>query len=214
MRKLTIVSNAIGDPGAKHLADVLRVKTTLTNLSLNSTNIGDGGAAHLAGVLKVNATLTNLTLRKNGIRPEGFRHIADALRSNATLVRLDLLDNSVDGKTHMLMQEVWALAAHRHDRYDHGTRPCTAAAVVRLSTLAPIAAQHGNTTNSNQQIISFLKLPLPGPTPDRRSIGTRVERAQASAADQGTQQAMGDAALRPAQLPDQSEARLNPYHYQ
>ncbi|KAJ1617845.1 hypothetical protein T492DRAFT_917332 [Pavlovales sp. CCMP2436] len=51
--------------------------------------------------------------------------------------------------------------------------------LARLSALAPIAAQRGNTTNSNQQIISLTVLAR---AHYRRSIGTRGG-AQASAAD-------------------------------
>ncbi|KAJ1635837.1 hypothetical protein T492DRAFT_862669 [Pavlovales sp. CCMP2436] len=51
--------------------------------------------------------------------------------------------------------------------------------LARLSALAPIAAQRGNTTNSNQQIISLNAL---AQAHYRRSIGTRGG-AQASAAD-------------------------------
>ncbi|KAJ1619709.1 kinase-like domain-containing protein [Pavlovales sp. CCMP2436] len=51
--------------------------------------------------------------------------------------------------------------------------------LARLSALAPIAAQRGNTTNSNQQIISLNALAR---AHYRRSIGTRGG-AQASAAD-------------------------------
>ncbi|KAJ1621810.1 hypothetical protein T492DRAFT_886272 [Pavlovales sp. CCMP2436] len=51
--------------------------------------------------------------------------------------------------------------------------------LARLSALAPIAAQRGNTTNSNQQIISLNALAR---AHYRRSIGTR-SGAQASAAD-------------------------------
>ncbi|KAJ1627359.1 hypothetical protein T492DRAFT_876842 [Pavlovales sp. CCMP2436] len=43
--------------------------------------------------------------------------------------------------------------------------------LARLSALAPIAAQRGNTTNSNQQIISLNALAR---AHYRRSIGTRV----------------------------------------
>ncbi|KAJ1634789.1 hypothetical protein T492DRAFT_864430 [Pavlovales sp. CCMP2436] len=51
--------------------------------------------------------------------------------------------------------------------------------LTRLSALAPIAAQRGNTTNSNQQIISLTALAR---AHYRRSIGTRGG-AQASAAN-------------------------------
>ncbi|KAJ1637283.1 hypothetical protein T492DRAFT_860366 [Pavlovales sp. CCMP2436] len=51
--------------------------------------------------------------------------------------------------------------------------------LARLSALAPIAAQRGNTTNSNQQIISLNALAR---AHYRRSIGT-CGGAQASAAD-------------------------------
>ncbi|KAJ1630255.1 hypothetical protein T492DRAFT_872000 [Pavlovales sp. CCMP2436] len=51
--------------------------------------------------------------------------------------------------------------------------------LARLSALAPIAAQRGNTTNSNQQIISLNALAR---AHYRRSIGTRGG-TQASAAD-------------------------------
>ncbi|KAJ1638425.1 hypothetical protein T492DRAFT_858395 [Pavlovales sp. CCMP2436] len=51
--------------------------------------------------------------------------------------------------------------------------------LARLSALAPIAAQRGNTTNSNQQIISLNALAR---AHYRRSIGTGDD-AQASAAD-------------------------------
>jgi len=54
------MNNNIGDEGAEHMADLLRVNTGIQVLYLQQNNIGDEGVGHLAEALKVNATLKTL----------------------------------------------------------------------------------------------------------------------------------------------------------
>ena len=63
--------NAIGDDGAKAIAEALKVTAVLTELSLYRNNIGDDGAKAIAEALKVNAVLTKLDLEYNNMGDAG-----------------------------------------------------------------------------------------------------------------------------------------------
>eukprot|EP01094_Clydonella_sp_ATCC50884_P017021 TRINITY_DN2893_c0_g1_i4.p2 TRINITY_DN2893_c0_g1~~TRINITY_DN2893_c0_g1_i4.p2 ORF type:complete len:131 (-),score=26.59 TRINITY_DN2893_c0_g1_i4:74-418(-) len=76
---------------------------SLACLDLEENNIGDGGAAHVADALRVNTSLKKLYLEGNNIGPEGAAQLADALRGNTSLKRLDLIENNIgpEGAAHL-----------------------------------------------------------------------------------------------------------------
>ena len=61
---LDVTANNIGDSGAAHLSEALKVNRTLTELFVDYSDIGDSGAAHISEALKVNGTLTGLNKSK------------------------------------------------------------------------------------------------------------------------------------------------------
>jgi hypothetical protein len=60
--RLDLYNQRIGDNGAKYLADVLKINTSITSIDLWSNNIGDDGAKYLADALKTNTSITNIYL--------------------------------------------------------------------------------------------------------------------------------------------------------
>jgi hypothetical protein len=68
-------------------------------------SIGADGAQHIADALKVNTSLTTLILSFNRIC--SAKHLADALRVNATLTRLDLRHNALTGSSKGLIRKAW-----------------------------------------------------------------------------------------------------------
>ena len=73
------------DEGTKHLAEALRVNTSLKEITLIYTGIGDEGAKHLAEALRVNTSLEQFHLGKNNIVSEGSMYLAEALKVNSRL---------------------------------------------------------------------------------------------------------------------------------
>eukprot|EP01094_Clydonella_sp_ATCC50884_P028415 TRINITY_DN8513_c0_g1_i5.p1 TRINITY_DN8513_c0_g1~~TRINITY_DN8513_c0_g1_i5.p1 ORF type:complete len:225 (-),score=34.85 TRINITY_DN8513_c0_g1_i5:251-925(-) len=82
--------NAIGDEGARLLADALRGNTTLERLNLQFTRLGDEGTRVLADALRGNTVLTRLWLGKNKIGDKGAERLFDGLKGNTTLKFLDI----------------------------------------------------------------------------------------------------------------------------
>ena len=73
-------NTAIGDEGAKALAEALKVNATVETLDLQSCGIGDDGAAALAEALGSNTSLTRLELDRNdGIGEQGIQLLRDAI---------------------------------------------------------------------------------------------------------------------------------------
>ncbi len=83
----------IGEEGAKRLADMLKVNSSLKKLRLGLNEIGDAGAESLSDVLKVNQTLHRLSLGGNKIGDEGAQSLADMIKVNSSLKVLDLFGN-------------------------------------------------------------------------------------------------------------------------
>ena len=67
MTTLDLGRNAIGDEGAKTIAEALKVNTFLTTLNLGHNAIGDEGAKTIAEALKAHIFLTKLVLNGNSI---------------------------------------------------------------------------------------------------------------------------------------------------
>jgi Ran GTPase-activating protein 1 len=92
---LILISNEIGDEGAKVIAEALKVNAVVTTLDLGTNNIGDEGAIAIAEALKGMAVVTTLFLDCNYFQNEGAIAIAEALKVNTVLTKLDLSLNNI-----------------------------------------------------------------------------------------------------------------------
>lgn len=102
LQRLQLPGNKISSAGAKDLANVLLLNSSITYLDISrqikNKKIGPDGAREIASALRVDnltkslCQLTTLKCARNNIGFEGCRHIASALLSNTTLTELDLGD--------------------------------------------------------------------------------------------------------------------------
>ena len=92
---LSLGGCALGDAGARVLADALPAAFALKALSLYGNGIGDEGAAALAGALRRGSRLEALSLFGNSVACAGAAAFADALCDAKALRSLDLFDNDV-----------------------------------------------------------------------------------------------------------------------
>ena len=92
-RGLNLVSNQIGDEGAKALADALKQMPSLTSLDLAGNDIEKEGAEALAGCLS-GTKITHLDLLKNNIGNEGATALAECLK-NTNITHLYLGGNNI-----------------------------------------------------------------------------------------------------------------------
>ena len=81
--------------GCKHLAEALKINTSLGTLELSFNNIGENGCKHFAEALKINTGLTALLLDDNNIGDQGCEHFAEALNVNTSLTTLTLGSNNI-----------------------------------------------------------------------------------------------------------------------
>jgi Ran GTPase-activating protein (RanGAP) involved in mRNA processing and transport/predicted Ser/Thr protein kinase len=95
LRELQLYNNKIGDAGAKDLSDALKVNQSLTKLRLTSNEIGHVGASYLSDALKVNPSLTQLALAYNKIGDVGASYLSDTLKVNRSLRELNLGSNQI-----------------------------------------------------------------------------------------------------------------------
>ncbi|CAF1333352.1 unnamed protein product [Rotaria magnacalcarata] len=101
---LSLCDNAVNDTDVFHITSALsHYNTKLRRLALTSNNITDEGVQHLAEILKMNCSLTELWLGFNKITDRGVQILTDALAHyNKTLCVLSLswnklvTDSSVD----------------------------------------------------------------------------------------------------------------------
>ena len=93
---------SIGPVGAQHLAQALRVNTSVKTLNLSYNPLGDEGAKALAEMLgrngaessgTVNTTLEHVDLSRCSIGPVGAQHLAQALCMNTSIRTLALSGN-------------------------------------------------------------------------------------------------------------------------
>ena len=95
LKKISLDSNQINAEGAIFLADAIKSNTSLIELALTNNNIGSNGAKALAESLKINSTLKDISLHSNNIGTEGSIFIADAIKSNQSLSHLNLSNNNI-----------------------------------------------------------------------------------------------------------------------
>lgn len=107
---LNLSHNNIGDKGAEHLAEVLKVKRTLTQLHLNDNRISDRGVQLLANALCDEKTnLTNLYLHNNRLISNlSVGYLTNMLNQNRSLKTLWLIDCNLTNADKQRLKEVVA----------------------------------------------------------------------------------------------------------
>ncbi|WP_328663824.1 gala protein [Streptomyces sp. NBC_00328] len=88
-------TNAIGDEGARTVADALADGHGLHTLYLGCNRIGPDGVTALTDALTTDATVHALWLKRNPVGDHGARALAAMLRSNTTLRTLDLVNTGL-----------------------------------------------------------------------------------------------------------------------
>lgn len=106
---LNLASCGLTHEGIKVLCNYMKTNTTITDLLVWGNAIGDEGARHIADMLRVNKTLQSLNLSNyTSIGPEGLRHLAEGLAANDTLNSLILFFNYFeDGHLQSLFQGLY-----------------------------------------------------------------------------------------------------------
>ncbi|MFG3497746.1 gala protein [Streptomyces sp. NPDC047928] len=94
---LLLGTNAIGDDGARSVADALSDGHGLHTLYLGCNRVGPGGVAALADRLASDDTVRALWLKRNPVGDEGARTLAVMLRRNTALRTLDLVNTGITG---------------------------------------------------------------------------------------------------------------------
>ncbi|MGW2821985.1 gala protein [Streptomyces sp. NPDC001443] len=88
-------TNAIGDDGARTVADALADGHGLRTLYLGCNRIGRDGVTALADALSTDGTVRALWLKRNPVGDDGARALAAMLRRNTTLRTLDLVNTGL-----------------------------------------------------------------------------------------------------------------------
>ena len=110
---LNIDGNVMSAECATHLAEMLKVNTTLETLSITLSFLdadSDGCLRALAEALTDNLTLKRLDVSQNrtefvGLHAEGLAHLAEALKVNQSLTKLDLAASLIDDEGALLFVE-------------------------------------------------------------------------------------------------------------
>merc|ERR1712130_186240 len=90
-----LISKKLGHNGCLIIGAILKINTSLMELSLSDNKIGDEGALHIGEALRINQYLTCLTLGDNKITDVGAIAISESLRGNRTLRDLGLQGNRI-----------------------------------------------------------------------------------------------------------------------
>jgi hypothetical protein len=88
-------TNAIGDEGARTVADALADGHGLHTLYLGCNRIGPDGVTALTDALTTDTTVHALWLKRNPVGDHGARSLATMLRNNTTLRTLDLVNTGL-----------------------------------------------------------------------------------------------------------------------
>ncbi|OIJ99263.1 gala protein [Streptomyces sp. MUSC 14] len=88
-------TNAIGNEGARTVADALADGHGLHTLYLGCNRIGPEGVTALADALATDGTVRALWLKRNPVGDDGARTLAAMLRRNTTLRTLDLVNTGL-----------------------------------------------------------------------------------------------------------------------
>ncbi|WP_433186497.1 gala protein [Actinoallomurus sp. CA-150999] len=92
---LLLGTNAIGDDGARTVADALVPGHGVETVYLGCNRIGAAGTEALADRLAADTTVRALWLKRNPVGDAGVRALAGALRRNTTIRTLDLVNTGL-----------------------------------------------------------------------------------------------------------------------
>jgi Ran GTPase-activating protein (RanGAP) involved in mRNA processing and transport len=102
---LLLGTNAIGDEGAKLVADLIRYGH-LKTVYLGCNMIGSEGVKTITQALAQNQKVEALWLKRNPIGADGWRYLAQMLEQNTTLRTLDLVNTSPNSQSMLELLEV------------------------------------------------------------------------------------------------------------
>lgn len=100
-----LTDNPIRLLGARAVAEMLCVNTSLTHLGLRGSCLGDKGLALVTDILKTNCSLKILDISDTEMTATGGRLVADMLQTNTSLTSLDVSDNAI-GNCKVLFQMI------------------------------------------------------------------------------------------------------------
>ena len=107
LKWINLSGNNIRDKGAKHIADALKVNNSLERIWLLRNNIGVEGAKYLSRALNVNTSLKTFYLNGNNIRDEGAKHVAKAFKVGNLLKVVYLTNNKIGDEGEQLLRDAW-----------------------------------------------------------------------------------------------------------
>jgi Ran GTPase-activating protein (RanGAP) involved in mRNA processing and transport len=93
--KLDLSWKKVGNTGVQRVCEMLKINTTIQELSLGANDITHAGVEYLGEALKFNTTLKTLVLDNNKITSAGLEHLSKVLQSNTTLQALYLGNNGI-----------------------------------------------------------------------------------------------------------------------
>lgn len=76
------LTSLIGEMGFKHLADALRVNSSLKKIDLSWNDIGNAECKHLADALRVNSSLTEINICNNTLQASQRARVKQLLELN------------------------------------------------------------------------------------------------------------------------------------
>ena len=92
LKRIYMSGYSVGDEGCELLCRALRENSTVSVLDLSYNKISNIGAKHVADMLKVNTTLDVLYLYRNHLIDEvGFKYITDAIRHNSSVTYMQII---------------------------------------------------------------------------------------------------------------------------
>ncbi|MFE1291216.1 gala protein [Streptomyces sp. NPDC058751] len=128
-------TNAIGDEGARTVADALTDGHGLHTLYLGCNRIGPEGVTALAGTLATDDTVRALWLKRNPVGDDGARALAGMLRRNTALRTLDLVNTALGTDGLLALCETLVSRPSPVERLFLGGNGLTAAAAPLLAVL-------------------------------------------------------------------------------
>ena len=90
---MNLSQNKLKEEGFNEFVELLKVNTTITELSFGGNMISNDGLTILSGFLEHNNTLRHLDLSRNSFNDSGFDAFAEALAYNDGIDFLDIAKN-------------------------------------------------------------------------------------------------------------------------
>ena len=140
---ISLVNNNLGPEDAKHIAEALKQNTSVTSISLVNNNLGPEDAKHIAEALKANTSVTDIYLSNNNLGPEGAKYIAEALKENTSITWISLFNNNLGSEQGKCLAEFDAIFNR-----NRAIKPIRAA-ILAFSATTPLPST--NSTSAEQK---------------------------------------------------------------